>query len=331
MPASLSTKISSSIQLSPLDEAKRVLKLEAEALTQMAEGLNDNFQVIVELILTRKGRVIISGMGKSGHIGRKIAATFASTGTPAFFVHPAEAAHGDLGMIEPHDTVIALSASGETAELGALITYCRRTHIPLVAMTLGADSTLAEAADYCLLLPKVPEACPLLLAPTTSTTMMIALGDALAMSLLQSRGFTAKDFGLFHPGGSLGRQLLRVADLMHKGEKLPLVREATSMSEAVLEMTTKTFGCAGVINEKRELIGIITDGDLRRHMSDNLLAHKVEEIMTSNPITIKPTVLAAEALGYMNERSITSLFVLEEGSNVPVGIIRLHDCLKVGI
>jgi arabinose-5-phosphate isomerase len=268
-------------------------------------------------------------MGKSGHVARKIAATLASTGTPAQFVHPAEASHGDLGMVAAGDAVLALSNSGDTAELSDIVAYAARVRIPLVAMTRRSPSPLADAADVALVLPATEEACSLGLAPTTSTTMMLALGDAIAVALLERKGFSAEDFKIFHPGGRLGRRLLRVADVMHEGSAVPLVPRGTPMSEAVLVMTAKSFGCVGVTEDGR-IAGIVTDGDLRRHMEDDLLARRVEEVMTPRPKTIEAGALAAEALGIMNEHAITSLMVVDEKRR-PVGILHIHDCLRAGI
>jgi len=312
-----------------LKTAVSVLKLEASALGQLAAGLGSEIDQALDLLFAATGRVIVSGMGKSGHIANKIAATLASTGTPAQFVHPAEASHGDLGMITNKDAVIALSNSGETTELADLITFTRRWSIPLIAITGRKESSLGQAADVALVLPKADEAGTLGLAPTTSTTMMLALGDALAVALLERRGFSAEDFHQLHPGGKLGQRLLRVAEIMHKGSELPLIPASAPMSQALIEMTTKTFGCVGVIGPGDTLTGIITDGDLRRHMGDNLLNQKAGDVMTKAPRTIRPQALAAEALNIMNEKSITALFVVEESK--PVGIVRLHDCLKAGL
>ena len=312
-----------------LASAERVLRQEAAALTLLADSLNDHFPRALDLLLAVSGRVVVTGMGKSGHIAHKIAATLASTGTPSQFVHPAEASHGDLGMVTPKDAVLALSNSGETAELSDLINYTRRWHIPLVGITSGTGSALGSAADVTLALPKVTEAGTLGLAPTTSTTMMLALGDAIAVALLERRGFSAEDFKQFHPGGNLGQRLLRVAELMHVGSEVPLVAQDTVMSVAILEMTAKTFGCVGVVDGEGRLTGIITDGDLRRHMGKDLLEMRTDEVMTHAPMTIRAPALAAEALGIMNDRSITSLFVLEDER--PIGIIRLHDCLRAGL
>jgi arabinose-5-phosphate isomerase len=312
-----------------IEAAQRVLRLESEALRMLAGALDGNFSRAVSLLRDVTGRVVVSGMGKSGHIARKIAATLASTGTPAHYVHPGEASHGDLGMITAADAVLAMSNSGETPELSDLLAYCKRFAIPLIAITARHGSTLCEAADVCLLLPPVAEACPMGLAPTTSTTATLALGDALAVALLERRGFTAEDFQVLHPGGKLGRGLLRVSDLMHSGTELPLVGEDTKMSDALLTMTNKRFGCVGVLDAKGRLRGIITDGDLRRKMADDLLAQRVTAVMTASPKTIRPQALAAEALGLMNANNITSLFVVEDEQ--PRGILHVHDCLRAGV
>ncbi len=320
--------------LSPQDdfaEAQRVLNLEAEALCQLARSLDHSFEGAVDLLMKTKGRVILSGIGKSGHIANKIASTFSSTGTPAFFVHPSEASHGDLGMITLQDTLIMLSLSGETAELSDLINYAKRFDIPIIAITRKAESVLSKAAIHSLLLPTSPEACPMNLAPTTSTTMMLALGDALAVALLKRKGFSEKDFKNLHPGGRLGRKLLHVVDIMRPYKELPLVMKDTLMGEALVVMTEKGFGCIGVLNEEGDLVGIITDGDLRRHMSPSLLSQKVEEVMTHSPKTVFSSTFAVEALGIMNRKSITNLFVLEETTGRLVGLLRLHDCLREGL
>jgi arabinose-5-phosphate isomerase len=307
---------------------KRVLAQEIKGLEALAESLGEDFAKAVEAIAGLKGRVIVTGMGKSGHVARKIAATMASTGTPAHFVHPGEASHGDLGMITADDAVLALSNSGETAELSDIIGYCKRFSIPLIAVVRRAGSTLVKDATIALVLPAVPEAPPVD-APTTSTTMMMGLGDALAIALVERRGFTPEDFSVFHPGGKLGKAFTRVEDLMHGGKELPLVNANIEMREALLVMTTKRFGCVGVIDAKGKLLGIITDGDLRRHMSAKLLDKKTSEVMTKKPLTIRPDALAAEGLGIMNDRNITSLFVVKSGT--PVGILHIHDCLRAGI
>ncbi len=309
--------------------ARRVLTLEAEALHRLADGLDLTFEQALTCLEAVQGRIVVTGMGKSGHIARKIAATLASTGTPALFVHPGEASHGDLGMIARSDGVIALSNSGETSELSDVIAYTRRFRIPLVAITRNAGSTLAEQADVLLKLPPAPEACSLGIAPTTSTTMMLALGDALAVALYERRGFSADDFYDLHPGGQLGRALLKVSDIMHARADVPLARLDAPMAEVLLVMTAKHFGCVGITDADGRLAGIITDGDLRRHMNPELLAVPAERVMTSHPKTIRPGALVAEAIGQMNELAITSLFVTESGR--PIGIIHIHDCLRTGI
>jgi arabinose-5-phosphate isomerase len=309
--------------------AERVLRLAADGIGSLASQLDDAFFATLDLFQTVRGRVVVSGMGKSGHVARKIAATLASTGTPALFVHPAEASHGDMGMITTDDIVLALSNSGETAELGDLVVYTRRAGIPLVAMTRGADSSLGEAADLVLLLPALAEACPMGLAPTTSTTVMLALGDAIAVALLERRGFTAQDFQVLHPGGSLGRKLKRVSDLMHVGADLPLAASDVRVADAVLVMTAKRLGCVGITDDSGRLVGVVTDGDLRRAMSPRLFDSQVSEIMTAQPLTIRPQALAAEALGLMNARSVTVLFAVEHGK--PVGALHIHDCLQAGV
>jgi arabinose-5-phosphate isomerase len=318
-----------SVALTDISVARRVLAAEAAALSVLAESLGDDFARAIAALAAAEGRAVVTGMGKSGHVARKIAATFASTGQPAMFVHPAEASHGDLGMITRSDVVVALSNSGETAELDAIIAYARRFSIPLVAITAGSESVLAQAADVALVLPTIAEACPMGLAPTTSTTMMLALGDALAVALLERKGFSAADFKLFHPGGQLGRRLLKVGDLMHGGESLPLVAPSTPMVEVILVMTAKSLGCAGVLAEDGGLAGIITDGDLRRHMQSDFFNRTAVEVMTPTPKTVVPSLLAAEALGIMNANSITSLFVVDGGR--PVGVVHLHDCLRAGV
>ena len=322
---SLSQKADSAADLTA---ARRVLALEASAIQALAEGLDQSFVRAVDLLQAVTGRVVVSGMGKSGLIGRKIAATMASTGSPAVFVHPAEASHGDLGMIVPGDAVLCLSNSGETTELGDLIAHAKRFAIPLIGIVGRSASTLGEAADVTLLLPAVPEACPLGLAPTTSTTMMLALGDALSVALLERRGFTRDEFQVLHPGGKLGKALIKVSDVMHEGEELPLAPVGTNMREALLVMTAKRFGCLGV-TENGRLAGIITDGDLRRNMQGDLLDARVEAVMTRKPQTIRPEALGAEALNQMNSRNITSLFVVD--AERPVGILHIHDLLRAGV
>jgi arabinose-5-phosphate isomerase len=313
--------------------ALRTLETEADGLAALgaaiADGLGSAFTAAIEMVAAAEGRVIVSGMGKSGHIGRKIAATLSSTGTPAFFVHPAEASHGDLGMITPDDVIVALSWSGETAELKNLIDYSRRFRIGLIAVTTEAASTLGRAADIALVLPQVREACPHNLAPTTSSLMQLALGDALAIALLESRGFTASDFRDLHPGGRLGALLKFTRDLMHGGDAMPLRPIGTKMSDAVLEMSAKGFGCVGITDGAGRLIGIITDGDLRRHMRPDLLDARVEEVMTKGPTTIRPDQLASEALEILNSLKRTVLFVVE--GERAIGVVHMHDLLRAGV
>ena len=309
--------------------ARRVLATEARAIDALAASLGAQFGAAIDALAAVGGRVVVTGMGKSGHVARKIAATLASTGTPALFVHPGEASHGDLGMITAEDAVLALSNSGETPELGNLVAYTRRFAIPLVAMAGRAGSTLVETADVALVLPDSPEACPMGLAPTTSTTVMLALGDAIAVALLERKGFSAENFHVFHPGGRLGQRLVRVRDIMHAGAGVPLATLGTAMSEALLVMTAKSFGCVGITDRDGVLAGIVTDGDLRRHMSDDLLTLSAETVMTPAPKVISPDALAAEALAVMNAASITSLFVVADRR--PVGIVHIHDCLRAGV
>ncbi|HET6390335.1 KpsF/GutQ family sugar-phosphate isomerase [Hyphomicrobium sp.] len=322
-----------SSEATPISSALRTLTLGAEGLAQLASEvagpMAPAFDEAVRRLKAVKGRVIVTGMGKSGHVAQKIAATFASTGTPAFFVHPGEASHGDLGMITQSDLILALSWSGETVELKPIITYSRRFAVPLIALTSQANSALGEQADVLLLLPRVKEACPHGLAPTTSTTIQLAIGDSLAIALLDARGFTAHDFKIFHPGGSLGANLKYVADVMHTADKLPLIASGAQMSEALVAMTEKSFGCVGVTDAKGRLMGVITDGDLRRHMGTKLLEATVDEVMTAKPKTIAPTMLASAALELINSSRITALFVVEKQK--PVGIVHVHDLLRVGV
>ena len=305
---------------------RRVLAAEAAALGELASSLGEDFSRAVETLFEAKGRIILTGVGKSGHVARKIASTLASTGSTAMFVHAAEASHGDLGMIGPGDVLVALSKSGEAKELADILAYAKRFTIPLIAITASPKSALGKAANILLLLPDAPEATAEVSAPTTSTTMQIALGDALAVALIERRGFTAADFKVFHPGGKLGAMLRTAGDLMHTGAELPLVEPATSMRETLLVMTQKRFGCVGVVENGR-LAGIITDGDIRRHI-DGLMGHTAGEVMTRDPSTIDPNALAAEALK-MIEGRITVLFVVEDGA--PVGILHVHDLLRAGV
>jgi len=313
--------------------ALRTLATERDGLATLmeaiADGLGAPFVAAVELIAAAKGRVIVTGMGKSGHVARKIAATLASTGTPAHYVHPAEASHGDLGMIQPEDVILALSWSGETTELADLIGYAKRFRVGLVAITSNAASTLGAQADVCLALPKAKEACPNGLAPTTSTTMQLALGDALAVALLERRGFTAEHFRVFHPGGKLGAMLKHVGDIMHRGDRLPLVPAGTLMADALRVHSEKSFGCVIVIDNNGDLAGIVTDGDIRRHLSGDLLQRPVDEVMTRNPITVSPDMLLGEALEIVESRKKGALIVAE-GSK-PVGLVHYLDLLRVGV
>ncbi|MCH2068497.1 MAG: KpsF/GutQ family sugar-phosphate isomerase [Shimia sp.] len=314
-----------------LDTARRVISIETAALSALGDSLGAEFGEAIELLLSANGRVIISGMGKSGHIARKIAATFASTGTPAHFVHPAEASHGDLGMMAQGDVALVLSNSGETPELADLVAYTRRFNIPLIGVASRPDSTLIKQSDVGLILPKAEEACGTGVVPTTTTTMTLALGDALAVALMEHRKFTPENFREFHPGGKLGAQLSRVRDLMHVGEALPLIDAQTQMSDALLEISQKGFGVVGVTNDTGALLGIVTDGDLRRHM-DGLLDRTAVEVMTADPQTIAPGALAEEAVAIMNQRKITCLFVIDpNGAGTPEGLLHIHDCLRAGL
>jgi len=311
-----------------LATGRQVLTTEAEALSLLAQNLPADFPAVITLILGAKGRVIVSGIGKSGHIGRKISATLASTGTPSFFVHASEASHGDLGMITPDDICILISNSGETQELGDVLAHTRRFSIPLVGISSRAGSTLMTAADYQLLLPPAPEACPMGMAPTTSTTLTLALGDALAVALMEQRNFQPDQFRTFHPGGKLGAQLATVAQLMHGPEALPLVQSDAPMDQVLLEMTSKGFGTTGVVKDG-VLAGIVSDGDLRRNMA-HLMDSTAEQVATLGPVTVPPTLLAAQALALMNTRKITTLFVVDD-AGAPIGILHLHDLLRAGV
>lgn len=301
-----------------------------EAALMDIAGLGGGVDRAVALLHRLVGRVMVTGIGKSGHVARKVAATFASTGTPAYFVHPAEASHGDLGMIRSGDAVLALSWSGETAELADIITYAKRFRIPLLAVTANPESALGRQADLCLTLPGAEEACPNGLAPTTSTTMQLVLGDALAVALLEARGFSAHDFKQFHPGGKLGARLTLVRDVMHKGTALPLVAIGAAMAETLMEMTGKRFGCVGVVAPDGRLTGIVTDGDLRRHMGPDLMNQPVEAVMTANPMTAGPEMLAAEALALLNEKRRSVLLVVD-ATGRPVGAVHLHDLYAIGL
>lgn len=310
--------------------AKRTIDREVEALRMMENQFDENLTKALDMIQETKGRIIVTGMGKSGHIARKIAATLASTGTPSFFVHPAEASHGDLGMVTNDDKIIAISNGGESRELSDILLYAKRYGIPLIAITKNPESTLGKAGDIVLKLPDDGEACPLGLAPTSSTTATLVLGDVLAIALMERKGFTKTDYKQRHPGGKLGAILQKVSDLMHKGDDMPIVNEDTPMQEALLVMTSKMLGCVGIVDNDGKLVGIITDGDLRRWLTSDVLNKKVSEVMTKNPKVVSPDILAAEALNIMNNtgRGITQLFAVQDGK--PVGIIHIHDCLRIG-
>lgn len=314
--------------------ARRTVETERAGLAALSAALDNGlaapFAEAVDLIRAAKGRVVVSGVGKSGHIGRKIASTLASTGSPAFFVHPAEASHGDLGMVSEDDVILALSWNGESTELRSLIEYSRRFRIPLIAVTSVPDSTLPSESDIVLLLPRAEEACPHGLTPTTSTMMQLALGDALAIALLESRGFTAEDFHVLHPGGKLGANLHFVRDIMHRDAAVPIVAREAPMSETIMVITEKRLGCVGIVDGSGKLVGIITDGDLRRHLDgSHLLTRKADEVMTRAPKTIAPDTLVGAALDILNQAQITVLFVVESGK--PVGIVHMHDLLRIGV
>ncbi|MBI28517.1 MAG: Arabinose 5-phosphate isomerase KdsD [Alphaproteobacteria bacterium MarineAlpha5_Bin11] len=310
-----------------LKEAKRILQFEIKGIQSLSQNLNLRFCDLIKGILNTKGRVIVTGIGKSGHIANKISATLASTGTPSFFVHPAEAGHGDLGMITKGDCILALSNSGESSELYPIINYAKRYNVPLYSITSNANSLLYKKSTVGLTLKKVQEACPLNLAPTTSTSMMLVLGDAIAITLLNIKGFNQEDFKIFHPKGNIGKDLRKVSEIMHTGKELPLIKESALMDEALITMTKKSFGCLGIISSKRNLIGIITDGDLRRNMRSDIINKSVKRIMTKKPLTINENFLIGEALNLMNTRKVTSLFICNK--NKPLGIIHIHDCLRI--
>jgi arabinose-5-phosphate isomerase len=313
-----------------IQAGKRVIETEIAGLIALQASIGSDFAAIVARIGSLKGRLICAGVGKSGHVARKIAATMASTGTPAMFIHPTEASHGDMGMIGPDDGVLALSKSGEVSEMSDLIAYTKRFSIPLFAMTANANSALGKAGDYLMLLPEAAEACGETRAPTTSTTMQIAYGDALAVALLEQCGFTAQDFRVYHPGGKLGAMLKSVADLMHKGDDLPLVGLDTPMMEALLTMTAKRFGATGVIDGEGKLVGIITDGDVRRRAGIDFGALVASDVMTPAPMTIHPDALAGAALAVLNEKGRTVIFAVDE-TGAPVGILHVHDLLRAGV
>ena len=311
-----------------IDSAIKTIQTEIEGLNSLFSCFNENYVKAIDLILNCKGRVVISGMGKSGHIGNKIAATLASTGTPAFFIHPAEASHGDLGMITTDDVVILLSNSGETKELRDIIFYCRRFEIPIIAMVRRAESELVKSSTIAFVLSKIPEANKVN-APTTSTTMMLALGDAIAVSLIDAKNFNDENFGVFHPGGKLGAAFIRVKDIMRKDSQIPLVDQNKKMSEALIEITSKHLGCTGVLDQEKNLIGIVTDGDLRRHIAPDFLEKTAKDIMTKNPAVIEENMLAVDSIALMNKKSITSLFVANDRK--VIGVLHIHDCLRIGV
>lgn len=318
-----------------LEQGRKVIEMEAAGLTQLAAGLGPSFVAAARALLGLKGRAVVSGLGKSGHVATKIAATLASTGTPAFFVHAAEAAHGDMGMISRQDIVILISNSGETAELMPIIQHIRRLQVPLIGISSAPESTLMRNATIALALPNAPEACPVGIAPTTSTTMMLALGDALAMVVMNERGFSRDDFRLLHPGGSIGLRLMKVSEFMHRGDRLPLVQPDTPMAEVIMTMTSKSFGIAGVVGLDGRLAGVITDGDLRRHIAD-LASKTAGEVMTVNPRSVTASTIAEDALKFLNVAKVTALFVVEDGEEaiaggVPVGLVHVHDFLRLGL
>lgn len=311
--------------------AKKTIETEIAALREMENNFDKSLSEVLDVLENTKGKIIVTGMGKSGHIARKIAATLASTGSPSFFVHPAEASHGDLGMLTTNDTIIAISNGGESKELSDVLAYSKRYEITLIAVTKNPDSTLGKAGDYLLKLPSTAEACPIGMAPTTSTTATLVLGDVLAIALMERRGFSKIDYKQRHPGGKLGAMLKRVSDLMHPGNEMPLVNNDALMQEALLEMSSKMLGCVGIVNKEGCLEGIITDGDLRRCISADIMTKKVTDVMTRNPKTIAPDLMAVEALNLMNNtgKGITQLFVIDP-NNKPIGVIHIHDCLRIG-
>ena len=319
------------MQNKDIEIAKQTIEGEIEALKAMEAGLDETLTKALDIMQNTKGRVIVTGMGKSGHIGRKIAATLASTGTPSFFLHPGEASHGDLGMVTKDDTVLAISNSGESKELSDILVYCRRFDIPLIAITKNPQSSLGKNCDLVLILPQNKEACPLGLAPTSSTTATLVMGDVLASGLMVRKGFTEEDFHIRHPGGKLGSILRHVSDIMHTGDEMPLIKDTAILQDALITMSEKMLGCVGILDNNGDLIGMITDGDLRRWMAPNLIEENVTKVMTKNPRTITPDALIAEAVNVMNNtgRGITNMFVVE--GKKPVGIIHIHDCLKAGV
>ncbi len=313
-----------------IQAGRQVLKYEADSIIAMAEALDDTFGRVLDQINAIKGRVIVTGMGKSGHIGKKIAATLASTGTPSFFVHPGEASHGDLGMVTENDMVLAISNSGEAPELSDILAFCKRWNIPQVGITSRPGSSLDKTSDITLFIPNIPEACPNNLAPTNSTTLTLAMGDAIAIALMKRRNFTSTEYKEFHPGGKLGKRLLKVGELMHTNGSLPIVTKDTPMKDVLVTMSQKGFGCALVCDDNDTLLGLISDGDLRRHMSDDFTTMPAGQVMTANPRTIEKDSLAAEALSIMNAKSITFLIVAHPEGKLE-GLVRMHDILRAGV
>ena len=316
-------------EISDKNCAVKTINMEIDTIIKLRESIDSSLTRALDLMQGAAGRIIITGMGKSGHIGRKIAASLASTGTPSFFVHPAEASHGDLGMITNDDVVIAISNSGESKELLDILNYCKRFGIKLIAVTKNAESSLGKAGDVVLLLPNNGEACPLGLAPTSSTTATLVLGDILTTGMIERKGFTREDFNARHPGGKLGSVLQRVSDLMHKGDEMPVLDENSDMQKVLLEMTSKRLGCVGFVNQSGELTGMLTDGDLRRCLTPQILSEKAVNLMTKNPKVLSKDVMVSEALRVMHDKKITNIFIVE--NKKPIGVIHIHDCLNSGV
>ncbi len=319
----------SGAEFDPIESAKRTIKTELKGIIELKNLIDESFAAAVEIIAAAKGKIIITGIGKSGHVGKKIAATMASTGTPAFFVHPSEASHGDLGMLTSEDVVVAISKSGESKELSDIVTFCKRYGISLIGIAQIKDSSLMKQSDIRLLVPDMPEACPLGVAPTTSTSTTMILGDAIAMALLEKKQFSEEQFKARHPGGKLGQSLIKVADLMHVGDKMPLINIEKPLKEAVEEMTKKKKGCVGILDDEGDLVGVITDGDLRRHLSNDFYGQAIKDIMTPNPIVIAKEMLAVEATSMLNKMEITNIFI--GVGRKPIGVLHIHDCLRAGI
>tara|TARA_Y100000590_G_scaffold126067_1_gene144123 strand:+ start:481 stop:1437 length:957 start_codon:yes stop_codon:yes gene_type:complete len=309
--------------------ARKVIETEIKGLEVLSKKINKSFVKTIKILKKTNGKIIVTGVGKSGIIAKKIASTLSSTGSPAQFIHSTEASHGDLGMVSKKDAVMAFTFSGKTTELDDILIYSKENKIPSIVVTGKSNSKLKNTATTLIEISNLKEACPLNLAPTTSTTAMLALGDAIAISLMTSKKFTKKDFYSFHPGGQLGKKLLLAKNLMHSGKKLPLINENVPMAKAIIEMTKKRFGCLGVVSNKKRLIGIITDGDLRRHMKNGILEKKSSSIMTKNPKTINENVFALEALDIMKKNKITQVFVTK--NNKPIGILHIHDCIELGL